>query len=139
MFNNSDQKLKFVQKDSTLPSEINIFDNGIGIGNIKAPNGSAATNNYYLKYIYNDGNPYYVLSELDISALTSKIQELEQRLKAIEDIKPSEGSFVTYTIKDNGSTSDSGVIGSMRFRGDGSRKFIEIYNGQSWEIMNTWQ
>ncbi len=139
LFNNSDQKLKFVQKDSTLPSEINIFDNGIGIGNIKAPSGSAATNNYYLKYIYNDGNPYYVLSELDISALTSKIEELERRLKAIEDIKPNEGSFVTYTVKDNGSTSDSGVIGSMRFRGDSSRKFIEIYNGQSWEIMNTWQ
>ena len=139
LFNNSGQNLKFIQKDSTLPSEINIFDNGIGIGNIKAPNGSAATNNYYLKYIHNDGNPYYVLSELDISVLTSRIEELERRLKAIEDIKPSNGSFVTYTVKDSGSTSDSGVIGAMRFRGDGARKFIEVYNGQSWEIMNTWQ
>lgn len=139
LFNNSGQNLKFVQKDSTLPSEINIFDNGIGIGNIKAPNGSAATNNYYLKYIHNDGNPYYVLSELDISVLTSRIDELERRLKAIEDIKPSNGSFVTYTVKDSGSTSDSGTIGAIRFRGNGSRKFIEVYNGQAWEIMNTWQ
>lgn len=139
LFNNNGQNLKFVQKDSTLPSEIGIFDNGIGIGNIKAPTGSAATNNYYLKYIHNDGNPYYVLSELDLTSITQKLNDLENRLKAIENIKPTDGSFATYTTVSSGSASDAGKIGAIRFRGSGSRKFIEIYNGQSWEIMNTWQ